>query len=1078
MSDRTRWARRRTGRKPARGYADRGGAGQLCLPFNFLQEEDDAQAQVQAQVPAPAAASRVFTVPASAPFLPAVIRALRDGRLVDGFTPGPLDWADVTIFLPTRRACGLARDAFLDVLRVDAAVLPRIVPLGDIDEEELAFEASPEDALALPATLEPLERRFLLAQLVRGWAGRLAPAHGEAALVVDHPAAALALADDLARLMDDMTTREVPWSRLDGLVPGELDRYWQLTLQFLAIAREFWPAILAGRGVIEPAARRDRLIAAEAARLAADPGRPVIAAGSTGSMPSTARLLAAIAALRHGAVVLPGLDTGLDEESWQAVAGAPGHPQAAMHALLRRIGIARGDVGVLVPPQPRGRETLTSEALRPAPVTDRWRDRLAEIGPATTGALDGVTAIEAANAEEEALAIAVVLRQSLTVAGRTAALVTPDRALARRVAVMLRRWNVEAEMSDGEPLAESPAGVLCRLVAGAALSGLAPVPLLALLKHPLARFGLPDGRAARAAAVLERAILRGPRPAAGSRGLTSAFSAFRRALDALADGTASDIHHGEPRAGLPPWQLDEAQDLLARIAEALAPLESLASSRSHDFAGLAAAHREAVRRAGTDDGGSTFAGPDADNLDGAFDDIAKACADNPWPVAAADYLEVFDAAVSDRKLHPVLSPGAAIRIYGPLEARLTGVDRVVMGGLVEGVWPPDPRTDPWLSRPMRAALGLDPPERRIGLSAHDFAQLMGAPEVVLTWPQKRGGAPAVTSRFVQRLAALAPPGAWQQALGRGERWRALSRRLDAPGGPPQPAPRPMPRPPRSARPTSLSVTEIEHWLRDPYTIYAKHILRLPRLDPVDAPPGGAERGIFIHDAVGDFAATFAAALPDDPCRELIRIGRAHFERCRDFPEAHAFWWPRFQRIARWFADFETRRRGSMAEAVAEIRGELTFAAGERTFRLTGRADRIERLADGRHAVIDFKTGSLPTSRQVRVGVAPQLTLEAAMLRRGAFPGLPVGGSAAELVYVRLSGGNPAGLEQRVDLGDRSPDDAAEEALAELERLVTRFEDETTAYRPLVLSMWSTRYGTYDDLARVKEWSLSGGEEEP
>jgi ATP-dependent helicase/nuclease subunit B len=253
---------------------------------------------------------------------------------------------------------------------------------------------------------------------------------------------------------------------------------------------------------------------------------------------------------------------------------------------------------------------------------------------------------------------------------------------------------------------------------------------------------------------------------------------------------------------------------------------------------------------------------------------------------------------------------------------------------------------------------------------------------------------------------------------------------------------------------------------------------------VDAPPGGAERGSFIHDAIGDFAATWAVALPPDPYGELIRLGRQHFAHVKDFPEAHAFWWPRFERIARWFADFETRRRAGMAAAHAEIRGQLTFpadpaqGAGEqRTFRLTGRADRIEQLANGSYAVLDFKTGTLPSNKQVQIGVSPQLTLEAAMLREGAFPGLEAGASVTELVYVRLHGGNPAGKELTVSLGKgRSPDDAADAALAELKALVTRFEDEATPYRPLVLSMWSNRYGAYDDLARVKEWSLSEGEE--
>ena len=1036
--------------------------------------------------------SRVFTIPASAPFLQTLIRALRDGQLVEGFMPGPGDFADTTIFLRTRRACRLARNAFLEVLGVDAAVLPRIVPIGDIDEDELVFADMAtgdvaSDALGLPPAVGGLERRFLLARLVLKWAERIAPPAGEAPLVVRHPAAALALADDLAKLMDDMTTREVPWQRLDGLVPDELDQYWQLTLRFLLIAREVWPAILAERGAIEPAMRRDRLIAAEAARLVSRPGKPVIAAGSTGSMPATAKLLATIAGLPQGAVVLPGLDTELDEESWHAIGGirasgrarlppAPGHPQFAMHALLARIGIKRHYVGVLVAPSPHGREALVSEALRPAAATDKWRTRLGEIAAAFAPALAGVTVIQAVNAEEEALAIAVVLREALSQTEGMAALVTPDRALARRVVVTLRRWNITADDSSGDPLGETSAGVFARLVAEAAVDGLAPVRLLALLKHPFARFGADEARHGRAVAALERAILRGPRPRAGSIGLIQALSSFRRELSKLKRGEPSDIHRADPRRSLHFAQLDEAEALLRRIAMALEPLESaIALSRSHDFAGLAARHCEAVRRAGTDGAGETFAGPDSEALAMAFDEIVEKI--EPFAVIVEDYPELFDVTIADRVVRRPGAPGNRIRIYGPLEARLTSNDRVIIGGLVESVWPPDPRTDPWLSRSMRQALGLDLPERRISLAAHDFAQLLGAREVFLTYSAKRGGAPTVASRFVQRLAAVASAPLWEQALTRGERYLDLCRSLDAPKAPPQPIARPAPCPPRAARPASLSVTEIEHWLRDPYTIYAKHILKLQWLDPVDEALGAAERGNIIHGAIGDFAKAYPDALPDDPYGELLRLGERHFAPLKDFPETCAFWWPRYERISRWFADFETKRRAKITASHAEIRGELQIATGDRVFRLTGRADRIEHLADGRYAILDFKTGAPPTSKQVEIGIAPQLTLEAAMLRNGGFAELAPAGSVAELVYVRLNGGSPAGEERVIEFKGRSADAAANEALRRLTELVTRFEDEDTPYRSLILSMWTHRYGTYDDLARVKEWSLLGGVED-
>jgi ATP-dependent helicase/nuclease subunit B len=1036
---------------------------------------------------------RVFTLPPSVPFLPALLRALGDGRLVDGLSAAdPLAFAATTIFLPTRRACRLARDAFLDVLGVEAALLPRIVPVGDIDEDELVFAdmasgAAAADALDLAPALGGLERRFLLARLVHTWSRSegLEPETGEPLLVMRHPAAVLALADDLARLLDDMTTREVAWERFDNVVPDHLDAYWQITLKFLQIARTVWPAILGERGAIEPAERRDRLIAAEARRLAASRA-PVVAAGSTGSMPATARLLATIAHLPHGAVVLPGLDTALDDAAWDLIGGsadptgAPpiaGHPQFAMHGLLARIGIARNDVVTLVPPASHGREVLLSEALRPAAATDRWRHNLANAAGALAQAMDTVTVIEAANVEEEALAIAVALREALDQPARTAALVTPDRALARRVLVVLERWNITADDSGGDPLAETAAGVFARLVAGAALERLAPVKLLALLKHPLARLGAAPGAHLPAVATLERALLRGPRPRAGSVGLAKALTTFRAELAKLRAGESSSIHPAEPRAALSDAALDRAGVLLDRVAAALAPLERMASSGEQDFAALAVCHREVVVAASLAADGmpAAFVGTDGVALDAAFADIAEKA--QPFMVEPADYVELFGVVIGDRAVRRPGAPESRVRIYGPLEARLTNVDRVVVGGLVEGVWPPDPRTDPWLNRPMRHALGLDLPERRIGLSAHDFAQLIGAAEVILTRASKVAGTPTVASRFLQRLAAVAGETAWQAAVRRGESYRAFGRSLDEPKAPPRPVLCPQPKPPRAARPTRLSVTEIEHWLRDPYTIYAKHILKLPQLDQVDEPPGAADRGIAIHAAIGEFAKLYADRLPADPYDELIRIGRTHFAALEDYPEAKAFWWPRYERIAAWFADFERQRHGRMAAAHVEMSGELTIPlGGDRTFRLTGRADRIERLVDGRYAILDFKTGQVPSDKQVQIGVAPQLTLEGAMLRSGGFAGI-CGASLAELVYVRLKGAEPAGEERAIGFNGDGPDAAADAARAHLTTLVTRFEDEAMPYRSLVLSMWTHRYGTYDDLARVKEWSLAGGIEE-
>lgn len=1010
---------------------------------------------------------RVFTIPASAPFLRTLIEALMEDRLGLGFKPGsdPLALAAVTIYLPTRRACRLAHKMFLDVLQRDAAILPRIVPVGDVDEDELAFAeaASGESAgaaLDLKDALTGLSRAVPLAEIILKWAETIAPRGSpHAPLIANSPAAALALAQDLARLMDDMTTRQVSWDRLDDLVPDELDQYWDHTLAFLKVIHPHWRAILAERGCIEPAERRDRLIAAEAKRLETSAG-PVIAAGSTGSIPATATLLATIAKLPHGAVVLPGLDTDLDEPTWRTIVSRDGeteavhgHPQFAMSALLTRIGIVRESVNVLGGPSSHGRERLISEALRPAVASELWQQRLTQpdFAAHADAALADVAVIEAANAEEEALAIAVALREAMEIPGKTAALVTPDRSLARRVLAALARWNVPVDDSGGDALSDTPAGVFARLAAEAALGGLPPVTLLALLKHPLCKFD------AAAISTLERAVLRGPRPKSGTAGLAGALQTFRAEHEKLKRKEPSSLHHSDPRARITDSEFNGAVDLVAQLKTALEPLETLPPGPL-TLAALAMRHAEALAKLG----GIT------EELAAAFDEIAEAGA---LPIAPGDYVELFHLAISDKK---VRRPEAdvRVRIYGAIESRLQSVDRLVLGGLVEGVWPPETRGDPWLSRPMRHDLGLDLPERRIGLSAHDFAQALGAPEVILTRAAKLGGAPTVASRFMQRLAAVAGEPRWNAALERGSRYTALARLLDE-AGTAKPMPRPEPRPPLAARPRRLSVTEIEDLLRDPYTIYAKHVLRLQPLDAIDTPPGAADRGTLIHDSIGEFANTFPDKLPDDPAAALREIGARRFQPLADFPEARAFWWPRFLRIAGWMADFERQRRAGLARFDAEIGGRIEIPFGGEMFKLTVRADRIEHLKDGSYAVLDYKTGAPPSERQVRTGLSPQLTLEGAILRQGGFKDIPAGGRVAQMIYVRLRGGAVAGEEKPLKFTEGSPDTHAERALAKLTDVLGKFADPANPYYSLLHPMWSNHYGTYDHLARVQEWSLTG-----
>ena len=1053
---------------------------------------------------------RVFNVPSSAPFLRTVVAALVDGKLVEGFSARehPERLADVTLYLPTRRAGRLARHVFLDVLNTDAVLLPRIVTLGNIDEDDAAFaDADIQAAFDLPPALGDLERRLLLSQMIGAWAKTIKPDDPvRAPLVIGGPASTLALADDLARLMDDFAARGVEWTSLDNLVPNELDVYWQYTFKFLTIAKDVWPNILKAHDKIEPMERINRLMKAETERLATQHKGPIIAAGSTGSRPASAMLLNAIAKLPQGAVVLPGLDTDLDEAAWRSIGGIRGtdskftttpawsHPQFALNHLLHDVfRITRADVKALAEPSANGREILTSEAMRPASASADWNTQLAkpEIAEKIAGGMARLAVIEAANPEMEALAIAVAMREARE-EGMTAALVTPDRALARRVMAALGRWNLDFDDSGGDSLMNVSAGIFARLAAETVAKEFAPATLLALLKHPLFRLGAAKHTHKKAIADLELALLRGPRPASGSAGLVQAFVQFRGDIEKFNRGEASSIHRSEPRSRLNAGSLVHVEALIEKLSVAFAPLEAIKPDKPHDLTAIAKLHRDLLIALSCDDTGTSRAFENADGLalasafdelfqNGASDEVST---DAPSPsgllIKIGDYPDVFEIAFGGTVVRGPQSSSAQLRIYGLLEARLTTSERVILGGLVEGVWPPQPRVDPWLSRPMRHDLELDLPERRIGLSAHDFVQLLGADDVILSYAAKAGGAPSVASRFLHRLEAVAGKKSWGTAKTRGDSYVRFADELDHPADV-APAPQPMPKPSLALRPLRMSVTEIEHWLRDPYTIYAKHILKLVPLDPVDMPLTAADRGSAIHEALGEFTKAHAKTLPPDAAAVLRQYGLKHFTPLMERPEAKALWWPRFLRIASWFAVWEEGRRAEIKHIDAETSGALKIPLdNNREFTLTARADRIEHRADGTFAILDYKTGLVPTGRQVRIGLAPQLTLEAAILRGGGFKTIPAKASVSELLYVRLSGNNPPGeakpLELKVDRSDQPqlPDDAADDALQNLTARIRKFEDETQAYPSLSLPMWSNRYGDYDDLARVKEWSAVGG----
>ncbi len=989
----------------------------------------------------------VFSIPAGIGFLD----ALAAGLLAEA-SGNPLVLAGYRILLPTRRACRALQEAFLRRSDGRPLLLPRLQPLGDIDAEELLLTGGEEAAglgeaedFDLPPAIAPLRRQLLLTQAIL----RAGHNFGERPPSIDQ---ASRLAGELAQLLDQMATEGVSF---DGLAELALDHaeHWQRTVRFLEILSKVWPPMLAAEGALDPAERRNRLLASETARIKRQPPREaVIAAGSTGSIPATAELLAAIASMPNGRVVLPGLDRDADAETWTAIEEDPLHPQHGMALLLKRFGLAPADValwpagGLTSPPPSRAR--LISEALRPAETTGHWRDFAGSADRQRIElSLKGVQRVDCPTLQDEAQVIALRLRQALEEPGKRAALVTPDRNLARRVAGELRRWGIEIDDSAGRPLTLTAPAVFLRLTAAMIAERAAPAALLALLKHPLAACGLKPVACRGFARRLDEQ-LRGPRPRAGLKNL-----ARSRKLD------------------------DRLRAFVGGIAESAEAFAELIRKRRVLARDLLAAHvglAEAIAATDEESGQARlWAGEAGEVAAGFLAELAEALADFP-PLEGRRWPMLFESLMSGRVVRPRFGLHPRLSLWGPLEARLQQADLVILGGLNESSWPPQAPIDPWFSRPMRKALGLSSPERRIGLAAHDFAQAWSsAPELMLTRALRVEGAPTVPSRWLLRLDSLLrllkiPPETLHAGLWLG--WAIQLDRVDRP----QPIESPAPRPPVALRPTRLSVTEIEAWFSDPYAIYAKHILNLQPLDPLDADPTVAERGSFIHEALERFLNTTRGGLPADAYEKLVEIGRKIFGANLDRPTVLAFWWPRFRRIARWFVDQEALYRPGLIESVAETRGELVLSlAGCRPFTLRGKADRIDRLKTGGLAIIDYKTGGVPSDRQIENGHAPQLPLEAVIASAGRFERVAPG-PVAELAYWRLMGGRDVAEVRPVRV---DPMLLAATARARLEKLILAFEDPTMPYHPLPDPDFVPKFRLYDHLSRRAEWGVAGGEGE-
>ena len=994
----------------------------------------------------PADIPRLFTIAPDKPFLEVLAdEVLKGFPCTDGTPPGKLDLARWTILLPTRRAVRELEEIFFRRTGGSGLLLPRIRPIGDIDEDLLQPEHGVEE-LGTPVSAPG--QLLLLMDLIDEWAVAH-PATRLAQEIAAAPHQAAGLAQSLAELLDALETEDVDAARIAELYGLESARHRETILEFLSIAREKYPQRLAAEKAMGPQARRAAILKREARRLAfTRSDRPFIAAGSTGSIPATCTLLKAIAGLPNGAVVLPGLDTRMDEPSWTAV--GPTHPQHAMKQLLARLDATRPMV-VELGGDPGPRAWLASELMRPAEASHLWHAALNANAPRVAEAIAGVELVEARSIPEQALVAALILRECLETPGRSACLVTPDRQLARRVKAELTRWNITIDDSAGEPLIRFGGASLLNLLLEAVLQDFAAEPLAALLRHDLAGFGLPPEEARHMASLIELALLR----------TGTGAPEIGKLAHALRVATAKDNRRALPlvlkNVGDEEWERAIAQ--ARRIAEVLAPLAVSPPTTLAEHLDRLAAACEAMA------GEAFWLGEGGEVLSDAFallkeeSRLLRSCDLMRTAVMLRHWMHGLPVRSQRRNPTP-------LSILGLLEARLIRADVMVLAGLNEGTWPGATDCGPWLNRPMRDVLAMKQPEAQIGQTAHDFVQAFGNPEVKLLWSRRIGDAPGTPSRWLHRLQMIL---ATARIKPRPSPWPALARSLSEPAAV-TPVAKPKPRPPVDLRPKGLSVTRIEKLIRDPYAIYARFILGLEPLKPVSSLPDPARRGTIFHAAIGDFLGQFPQALPAHAVAELERHGRTHFEQIADYPGLVSFWWPRFRRIARWMVEQEPLWRDGVTQVVAERGGAILLPVAGEDFSLTCRVDRIDLLADGSARIVDYKTGGLPSAKEVESGLAPQLTLQAAILARGGFTGVAAR-QTGQLWYVKLTGGDPAG--DVVELDKLAVMDLAERHLAELQKLLARYASASQPYYPRTIMKKEDDPSDYDHLSRFREWALSG-----
>lgn len=944
------------------------------------------------------------------------------------YADNPLELANVLFLLPNRRACVSLRDAFVRDNGLKPSILPQIVPIADADEDEIFLNGSANSEVLrqLPPAIDNYERLFLFTRLIIS-----KPA--EYGLPEMTFAQAFALAQDLAKLMDVFYNEQLSFDGLKNLVPEQYAVHWQETLNFLQIISKYWPQILQERGLCDMVNRKNALLKAQAEIWQNNkPSGQVVAAGITALFPGLKQLLKTIKNLPNGEIYFYGLDKQLENEAWEQADES--HPQYELKQLLEFLQISRFEVKDAVKPHNAAREKLVSEMMRPALSTLEWRSLSADSLPSE--ATENLHLITTEDMGQEASAIAVIMRDTLNTASKTAALVTTDRNLARRVAAELERWQIKIDDSAGKPLHLTPVGIYLRSILEVLEADFSDSSVLALLKSPFIRLNSDLASVRRRVRDYELALR------------TPAYSGIKKEI---------------------PEKL--LQDVVL-LKQTIRPLAELYANPQADFTALLQTHLQVAEAlSGSKNGGG-------DKVLWRGDDGRKAAALFSKVLPQLKVLEQIDpkqyAAVLTRLMatetvRPLYGTHPRLKILGPIEARFNQYDVVIVGEVNEGVWPVLPSSDPWMSRPMKKDFGMPLPEKAIGVMAADFCQLMCAPEVYLTRAKRVTGTPMNKSRWLLRLETVLKAYGKEAETLLDYKYTSLARLQDTPAVQDKIVV-PAPKPPIESRPRRLSASWLERLICDPYSVFAAKILRLKQLDAPDKDLSFADYGNLIHGILEEFNTKFPQELPSDAREQLINIGLNKFQSAEISAELRAFWWPSFVKTVDWVLAQEAICRPDIKQIYNEVEGQMEFAAPAGPFIAEARADRLNFNKDGSIDIIDYKTGSIRSNKQVHAGYAPQLPIEGLIAASGGFSKngrkIPTG-KVNKLSYWRL--GNKITEITETDK-------VLAQTRENLQKLISAFDFETTPYLARPNPKYVPKYSEYDHLERIKEWATEEDDE--